>query len=125
MRVIESRKIPVEKDPEIDRKAAEVMTRKEMLAGMKYAKVMQPSGRIDIMESYVPEGTPPVVDEDLPEPTNESDEEDVTADVTANEILSKDEQAYIDQIDKDQVRDDLESMYTSSRLDLEQLEIDN
>ena len=126
MRVIESRKIPVEKDPDIDRKAAKVMTRKEMLAGMKYAKVMQPSGRIDIMEPYVPEGTPPVVDEDLPEPTNESDGEDVTADVTANEILSKDEQAYIDNIDKIKVRDDLESRYTSSaRLDLEQLEIDN
>ena len=128
MRVIEaSRDIPVEKDPDTDAEAAKVMSRKEMLAAMKYAKVIQPSGRIDIMDPYVPEGTPPVLslDEDLPEPTNESDEEDVTADVTANEILSKDEQAYIDQIDKDQVRDDLESMYTSSRLDLEQLEIDN
>ena len=128
MRVIEARNIPVEKDPDTDKKAAKVMSRKEMLAGMKYAKVMQPSGRIDIMEPYVPEGTPPVLslDEDLPEPTNESDEEDVTADVTANEILSKDEQAYIDNIDKIKVRDDLESRYTSSaRVDLEQLEIDN
>ena len=129
MRVIEaSRDIPVEKDPDTDAEAAKVMSRKEMLAAMKYAKVIQPSGRIDIMDPYVPEGTPPVLslDEDLPEPTNESDEEDVTADVTANEILSKEEQAYIDNIDKIKVRDDLESRYTSStRLDLEQLEIDN
>ena len=126
MRVIESRNIPVEKDPDTDRKAAKVMTRKEMLAGMKYAKVMQPSGRIDIMEPYVPEGTPPVVDEDLPEPTNESDGEDVTADVTANEILSKEEQAYMDNIDKIQLRVDLHSRYTSRvPLDLQQLEIDN
>ena len=126
MRVIESRKIPVEKDPEIDRKAAEVMTRKEMLAGMKYAKVMQSSGRIDIMESYVPEGTPPVVDEDLPEPTNESDGEDVTADVTADEKLSPEDQAYMDNIDKNQLRLDLYSRYTSRvPLDLQKLEIDN
>ena len=111
MRVIEARNIPVEKDPDTDKKAAKVMSRKEMLAGMKYAKVMQPSGRIDIMEPYVPEGTPPVVDEDLPEPTNESDGEDVTADVTADEILSPEDQAYMDNIDKNQIRLDLYSRY--------------
>ena len=40
---------------------------------MKYQKIIQASSRKNIMERYVPVpvATPPVVDEDLPEPTEE------------------------------------------------------
>ena len=126
MRVIKARKIPVEKLPITDEKTTEVMSRKEVLSGMKYTKIIQASSRKDIMEPYVPEDTLPVVDEDLPEPTNESDESDAEVDVTADEILTPEDQAYIDSIDKNQIRLDLCSRYNSRvPLDLNKLDIDN
>ena len=124
MRVIKpTENIPVDKLPIIDEKMTEVLSRKEVLSGMKYTKIIMASSRKDIMEPYVPEDTLSVVDEDLPEPTNESDGE---ADVTADEKLTPEDQAYVDNIDKNQIRLDLYSRYTNRvPLDLEALEINN
>ena len=124
MRVIKARKIPVEKLPSTDVKTQEVMSRKEVLSDMKYAKIIQASSRKNIMEPYVPEDTPPVVDEDLPEPTNE--ESDTEVQVTADEILTPEDQEFIDSIDKKKISKALSSRYNNNDpLDLNELDIDN
>ena len=92
---------------------------------MKYAKIIEASSRESIFETYKPKSvdpaaTPPVVDEDLPEPTEEE------SDTDDDDKLTREEQIMIDSIDRCHIKAVLEARYNNNAsLDLDRLAIDN
>ena len=76
---------------------------------MKYTKTIKPSDRVSIFHALDPEhlaADPHVGDEDLPEPTGESD-----AESDHEDQLTPEQQEIIENIDRDHVKADLQARY--------------
>ena len=101
--------------------APEAKKRKELLSGMKYTKIIKPSKRVSIFQPLDPKdlaADPHVGDEDLPEPTEESDTESDHEDQ-----LTREQQKIIDSINRDHVKADLKTRYKiNPSLNLEDIE---
>ena len=94
---------------------------------MKYAKIIEPSGRESIFVPYEPKprdpaATPPVVDEDFPEPTEQESDTDTDHDDHEDQ-LTREQQIIINSINRDETKADLETRYkTNPSLNLEDLD---
>ena len=92
---------------------------------MKYAKIIEPSGRKSIfvpLEPKDPAADPPVVDKDFPEPTEQESDTDTDHDDHEDQ-LTREQQIIINSINRDDTKADLETRYKSNpSLNLEDLD---
>ena len=92
---------------------------------MKYVKIIEPSGRKTIFEPLEPKdptAAPPVVDEDLPEPTEQESDTDTDHDYHEDQ-LTREQQNIINSINRDETKADLQNRYRNNpSLNLEDLD---
>ena len=88
---------------------------------MQYEKIIQPSGRKSIFQRLPPpkdpddnDDDPPVVDEDLPEPTQPEPESDTDIVHDDDEDpLTREQQIIIESINRDETKADLQNRYNT------------
>ena len=86
---------------------------------MKYQKIIQPSSRKSIFQRLPPpkdpddnDDDPPVVDKDLPEPTQPESDTDIVHD-DDEDHLTREQQIIIESINRDETKADLQNRYNT------------